>query len=176
MDSRTRHGLQQLRHVHPHISKGESGKLQFDFDRPGMTSIYSFNDYMYMVLKSGLTGPFCYYNGPYEASQYLVSGLLKYEKYSPEYNDALRQIFAAIEAHREKMSWPEFIYFIGDEPGSRAERLRRNLNPRTADQGGEARRPHLNFFNGEWNGTRTGSCSRVSIKQLHQREHSAGKP
>ncbi|NLZ62420.1 MAG: hypothetical protein GX902_01310 [Lentisphaerae bacterium] len=150
------HGMvsNNYEHVHPHISKGESGKLQFDFDRPGMTSIYSFNDYMYMVLKSGLTGPFCYYNGPYEASQYLVSGLLKYEKYSPEYNDALRQIFAAIEAHREKMSWPEFIYFIGDEPGSHAERLRLNLN---CGQQIKAVKPTArisNFFNGEWNGTK----------------------
>jgi len=140
--------------VHPYISKGEGGKLQFDFDRPSMTSIYSFNDFMHLVLKAGLTGPLCYYNGPYEASQYLVTGLLKYDKYSPEYNDALRQIFAAVEAHREKMSWPEIIYFIGDEPGSHAERLRLNLN---CGQQIKAVKPTArisNFFNGEWNGTK----------------------
>ncbi len=150
------HGMisNSYEHINPHVSKGEGGKLQFDFDRPGMTNIYSMNDFMHFVLKAGLTGPLCYYAGPYEISQYLISIILKYEMYSPEYNDALRQIFAAVEANGKKMSWPEIIWFIGDEPGSHAERLRLNMNCGKQIKAVIPNARISNFFNGEWNGTK----------------------
>jgi hypothetical protein len=150
------HGLisNNYEHVHPHISKDENGKLVFDFDRPGMTSILSMNDFMHVVLKSGLTGPFCYYSGPYECSEYLIPIILKYQKYTPEYNDALRQIYTTIEEQRVKMNWPEFIYFIGDEPGSHAERLRLNTNCGKQIKAVIPNARISNFFNGEWNGTK----------------------
>ena len=150
------HGLvsNNYEHVNPHVSKSDDGKLVFDFDRPGMTSVYSMNDFMHIVNSAGLTGPFCYYSGPYEWSQYLIPGLLKIEKYSEEYDSALRQMARAVEEQRERMGWQEFIYFIGDEPGGHAERLKLNLNCGRQIKTVNPKLRISNFFNGQWNGTK----------------------
>ncbi|MDY0176221.1 MAG: hypothetical protein RBT25_04895 [Lentisphaeria bacterium] len=150
------HGMvsNSYEHVNPHVAKTEDGKLVFDFDRPGMTCIYSMNDFMYQVAKAGMNGPFCSYNGPYEWSQYMVPSLLKIPIYTPEYEDALRQIVTAVENQRKAMNWPEFIYFVGDEPGSHAGRLRLNMTCGRIIKEVNPQARVSNFFNGEWGGTK----------------------
>ncbi len=93
-----------------------------------MSCYYSMDEFLYMVNKAGLTGPFCHYNGPYEWSQFLVPGLIKYPKLTEKYNGALRQLVLGVEEHRKKMGWQKFIYIVGDEPAHNSERMNISLN------------------------------------------------
>ncbi len=128
------------------------GSFSFDFDKSGGAGFYSINDYLHLLLRSGISGPVCLYNGPYGWSKF---GAVKFgEIGSPPYNAYLQAVIRAVEEQRQKMSWPEFIYFIGDEPGANAERLRLNMN---CGQQVKAVNPKLrisNFFNGQWGGTK----------------------
>lgn len=103
-------------HCNPHVKLNADKTLTIDFERPGMTSVYSMNDFMDFVRRSGMTGPFGYYNGPYEWGMYMMSGLLKLPRFSPEYNAALRQLALAVDKQRKLQKWPKFLWFVGDEP------------------------------------------------------------
>ncbi len=150
------HGMtsNNYEHVNPYFGKDANGKLVIDFDRPGMTSYYSMNDFMYILKRAGFSGPFCYYNGPNEWSNYGVSGLLKYPHYSEEYNQALRELVKATEEQRVKQHWPEFIYFLGDEPGTHSDRIKMNRNLGQQVKAVAPNAKTSNFFNGEWHGVR----------------------
>lgn len=141
-------------HANPHVKLKADKTLIIDFEKPGMTSVYSMNDFMHMVQRSGLTGPFGYYNGPYEWAMFMMPGLLKLPRFSPEYNAAIRQLALAVEAQRKKMGWPHFIWFVGDEPAHE------NLRMKTCCNAGEQILSVLpnaevtNFFNGMHSGIR----------------------
>ena len=124
------HGMNSssYEHVNPHVKINSDKTLVVDFETPGMTSYYSMNDFMHMVNRSGLTGPFGYYNGPYEWSMFMMPGMFKLERFSEDYNNALRQLVRAVEDQRKKMNWQHFIWFVGDEPVHENLRMRTSLN------------------------------------------------
>lgn len=149
------HGMTSSTYEHCNPAVKLDGKtLVVDFEKPGMTSYYSMNDFMHMVNRSGLTGPFGYYNGPYEWAMFMVPGVLKLPRFSAEYNDVLRQLVRAVEAQRKKMNWQHFIWFVGDEPAHESLRLK------TCQNAGEQVLAVLpdaevtNFFNGMHSGIR----------------------
>lgn len=148
------HGMttNSYEHNNPHATLRPDNTLALDFDRPGMTCFYSMNDFMYLVMRAGLTGPFAIYNGPYEWGQYMLPGLFKMQRFSDEYNAALRQLTREVEEHRKKMGWPHFVWFVGDEPAHD------NLRLKTAENTGRQILSVLpdaevsNFFNGMHSG------------------------
>lgn len=150
-------------HVNPYVAFDKNGKLIIDFDRPGITSYYSMNDYMYIWKKSGFTGTLGYYS-TYEWSSYLVPSTLKTPLYTPKSKEILMQIAKALAAHRKAQNWPKFIYFLGDEPGSHAGRLKRNRFMGEIIGKADPGAPRSNFFNGEWGGTRDWEL----LKNVHE--------
>ncbi len=148
------HGMNSTNYesLTPAYKRLEDGSFTFDFEKSGGTGYYSLNEYMYFLQNSGLNGPVCLYNGPYSWSKYSAA---RYGDIgSPDYNAFLQAIVRAVEEQRRKMSWPEFLYFIGDEPGGNADRLKLNMN---CGQQIKAVNPKLrisNFFNGQWGGTK----------------------
>lgn len=148
------HGMNSntYEHANPYVKLKADKTLIIDFEKPGMTSVYSMNDFMHMVQRSGLTGPFGYYNGPYEWALFMLPGMLKLPRFSDEYNAALRQLAKAVDEQRKKMKWPHFIWFVGDEPAHD------NLRRKTSQNAGEQILAVLpdaevtNFFNGMHSG------------------------
>lgn len=136
-------------HNNPHVTRdAKTNKLTLDFDRPGMTCVHSMNDFMHLVKRAKLTGPFGFYNGPYEWACYMLPGLLKLPLFSKEYNDAYRQLVLQVEKQRQLKKWPHFIWFTGDEPASTSAGLRRSENAGQQILSVLPKAEVTNFFNG----------------------------
>lgn len=144
------HGMNSTNYDHliPLVKEDKDGKLIIDFDQPGGSGYYSMNDYMYIWKKCGFTGPLGYY---------ALKGFAQHtkaEKYSERYNKRLYETVKAIADRRKAENWPRFIYFIGDEPGGHADRIKlyRNLGKQVIAADPDA--VCSCFFNGEWVGFR----------------------
>lgn len=135
-------------HAQPVITRNAPKDFSFDFEKPGMVSAHSMNTFLYMVNRAGLTGPFGFYNGPYEMATFQLTGQLKLESLSPEYNLAIREYTLAVEKQRAKQGWQAFIYFIGDEPASTNESMARSLNLGKQILAAYPEADVANFFNG----------------------------
>ena len=148
------HGMNtsSYEHANPYVAYGADGKLIIDFDRPGPTSYFAMNDFLYNVRRAGFTGPFCYYSGPYEWASYIANGVLKNQKYDDKYNEALREMARAVREQSQKMNWPEFIFVLADEPAGHPDRIKQNLNLGEQIRKGAPGIRTSNFFNGGWFG------------------------
>ena len=141
-------------HCNPAVKLNSDKSISVDFDKPGMTCVYSMNDFMHMVNRSGLTGPFGLYNGPYEWAQFMLPGVLKLEKMSEDYNNVFRQLVRAVEDQRKKMKWQQFIWFVGDEPAHDNMRLKLSENAGRQVLAVLPDAEVTNFFNGMHSGIR----------------------
>ena len=152
MSDLAEHGMNSIGYVNinPSISKGADGNYKFDFDKPSGVAMYSLAFYMENYKRAGLNGPMGYYS----CSAWHRYGFNKIAKaFSPEWVKLISQLVAAIEKERVKRSWPEFIYFTGDEPGSSVVKQKEIKNLANAIRKGKSDVRLSNFFNGEWNGT-----------------------
>ena len=179
------HGMNTTiyQHVNPDVRLKKDAEINIDFDTPGYTSYYSFNNFMYIYKKAGFTGPYGYYSGPYEWSSYMVPSRCKVKKYSKKFNMYLRELFKSVENHRKTKKWPEFIYFLGDEPGASASRVKLSMNLGKQMQAVIPKVESSNFFNGEWGGTKdwlilkpvtTINCTNFVTKRVIDESKKAG--
>ncbi len=114
-------------HVNPYFAL-KDGKLQIDYDRPGYCSLYSMAKVMDELKKAGLNGPFIYQKGPLVWAIWAINAVLSYKTFTPELDDIYIQLAKSLELEAKKREWPEPVFFIGDEPGSHADRLKRDMH------------------------------------------------
>ena len=68
------------------------------------------------------------------------------------WQDLIHQLVQAIEKARKENSWNEFIYAVGDEPGSSVVRINTVKNIAQAIKKAAPHARILAAFNGEWHG------------------------
>lgn len=140
-------------HMDP-VYKLVDGNLVVSFDEPAGCSAYSMNEIMRHYIDAGLTGPLGHQKGPYVQLKSMITFHLGHKIYTPEFDEAFREITRQIMLKAKEANWPELVYFMGDEPGSKADRHKMGIY-----YGKIAREvaPNLrrsNFFNGDWGGTK----------------------
>ena len=145
------HGMSSAGYVTAHadkIKKDESGYV-FDFDKPYYSSSYSFNSFMHMFKRAGLTGPLGYYTS---ASWHAYFPAKNIKAYSPEWQEYIAALAKAIDEQRKAQNWPDFIFFCGDEPGPNLNKQTSHREIAKAIRKGVPDAQLSNFFNGEWSG------------------------
>jgi len=113
-------------HCNPYFEL-KNGKINIDFSRPGFNSYYSMDYVMEQYKKAGLTGAMLYQKGPKNWALWAIKSRLKFKIYTPEFDKIYTALAKAVSEEIKKKNWPEFIFFIGDEPGCHADRLKRDL-------------------------------------------------
>ena len=145
------HGMNSIGKINsmPLITKNPDGTYKFDFNSPEGRGAYSSKVFYDAIKRAGLDGPVSFYHC-FQWDKYGIAKLAK--PFTPQWQDLIHQLVQAIEKARKENSWNEFIYAVGDEPGSSVVRINTVKNIAQAIKKAAPHARILAAFNGEWHG------------------------
>ena len=143
------HGLTSTGYLHMGPWFGmDDGKVAVRFDKQGSCCQYTTEQVMDFYKEAGLTGPVEYQKGPKEQALFSIEYFLKLKPFTPEYDAAFEKITRATVDKVRQEAWPEFIFFIGDEPGVHSDRLKRDMRYGGLVKKAAPEARTANYFNG----------------------------